>query len=144
MKSGNLSCVKSLSLYFILAELFWYFQNQLCVVFYIIFEFMLIVAMFFGGQRVSVIVFFKQHFLHLFAEALLKMLKKNVKSSIPTIVFCNRSATCNFLGYLLEDCGVPHLRLNGTMSMTVCCLSTLTMSHIKRPMFKQPITTYYR
>ncbi|XP_036607352.1 probable ATP-dependent RNA helicase DDX28 [Trichosurus vulpecula] len=45
--------------------------------------------------------------------------KDNPGSSGPVLVFCNSSSTVNWLGYILDDHKVPHLRLQGQMPATM-------------------------
>ena len=49
------------------------------------------------------------------AELLLTSLQSNVKRKLPTIVFCNKSSTSNYVGHFLKDQGVSHIRNNETM-----------------------------
>ncbi|XP_041660786.1 probable ATP-dependent RNA helicase DDX28 [Cheilinus undulatus] len=48
----------------------------------------------------------------------LKLLQRD-KGGAPVVVFCNKSATVNWLGYSLEEMGVQHVRLQGEMPAAV-------------------------
>lgn len=48
----------------------------------------------------------------------LKQLQQE-KGGGAVLVFCNKSATVNWLGYMLDEMGVPHLRLQGEMPAVV-------------------------
>lgn len=48
----------------------------------------------------------------------LKLLQHN-KEGAAALVFCNKSATVNWLGYSLEELGVQHIRLQGEMPAVV-------------------------
>ena len=50
-----------------------------------------------------------------FAELLLRSVKTNVKKKIPTIVFCNKTSTCQFVSLFLQECGIETVALFGDM-----------------------------
>jgi len=64
-----------------------------------------------------------QKFLRLSADSkaveLLRLLKANVKKRIPTLVFCNKLDTVNFLGHTLDNNGVPNIHFHADMKQHV-------------------------
>ena len=53
-------------------------------------------------------------------EALLRVLKRPRAADIlPTIVFCNRSATCCFVGHFLDSNGISNVVVHGNMPQKV-------------------------
>ncbi|XP_035274133.1 probable ATP-dependent RNA helicase DDX28 [Anguilla anguilla] len=65
----------------------------------------------------------KQTFLKVKGEDKLLELHQALKAAeqgnSAVLVFCNRASTVNWLGYMLEDFGVPHSRIQGEMPATV-------------------------
>ncbi|CAL9701941.1 unnamed protein product [Knipowitschia caucasica] len=56
------------------------------------------------------------------AEKMLELhqaLKVHENNNSPVLVFCNKSATVNWLGYSLDEMGVKHARLQGEMAAAV-------------------------
>eukprot|EP00061_Rhincodon_typus_P010272 g34438.t1 len=49
------------------------------------------------------------------ASDLLQMLKELVVQKAGVLVFCNNASTVNWLGYVLDDHGIKHSRLQGSM-----------------------------
>ena len=44
-----------------------------------------------------------------FSELLLAAVKKNSQKQIPTIVFCNKSRTVQYVAHMLQECGVKSM-----------------------------------
>ena len=65
------------------------------------------------------------------AELLLTSLQSNVKRKLPTIVFCNKSSTSNYVGHFLKDQGVPHIRVNGKMPRIAHMQNFIFLQYLK-------------
>ncbi|XP_007426135.1 probable ATP-dependent RNA helicase DDX28, partial [Python bivittatus] len=53
------------------------------------------------------------------AAELLQLLKERGPSSGAVMIFCNRASTVNWLGYILEDHKIKHLRLQGEIAAVI-------------------------